>query len=105
MASADAVTLTVEEDFFRSRDIKVPITVNPVGGAPLLKQNRFTVRGTSRFAEVVAFLEKATKYNTLHVYCNSCFEPAPDEFVGDLYKCFKVGNNLVLQYSPTPAFS
>ena len=37
-------------------------------------------------------------------YVNSVFAPAMDEVVGNLWRCFKTGDELVVAYAKVPAF-
>mmetsp|Transcript_91009 Transcript_91009/g.257108 ORF Transcript_91009/g.257108 Transcript_91009/m.257108 type:complete len:110 (-) Transcript_91009:113-442(-) len=84
---------------------KIEIHVKAVGSTPTLRQPRFTIDGTKRFGELVAFLKGALKVDTLHVYCCDAFEPAHDEYINDLWRCFKTGNRLSINYASEPAFS
>ncbi|CAE8611599.1 unnamed protein product [Polarella glacialis] len=76
-----------------------------IGSTPTLRQPRFTIDGAKKFGELVLFLKGALKLEVLHVYCSDAFEPAPDESLADLRRCFGVGNRLSVSYSGEQAFS
>mmetsp|Transcript_70096 Transcript_70096/g.193919 ORF Transcript_70096/g.193919 Transcript_70096/m.193919 type:complete len:111 (-) Transcript_70096:22-354(-) len=84
---------------------KVEVHVKAIGSTPTLRQPRFTIDGSKRFGELVAFLKGALKLETLHVYCCDAFEPSHDEHIADLRHCFGTGNRLSISYSSEPAFS
>ncbi|KAL2926524.1 Ubiquitin-like protein ATG12 [Bienertia sinuspersici] len=67
---------------------KVVIHLRATGDAPILKQQKFKVSGTDKFASVIDFLRRQLHRDTLFVYINSAFSPNPDELVIDLYDIF-----------------
>ncbi|RVD89542.1 uncharacterized protein DFL_000545 [Arthrobotrys flagrans] len=112
---------------FMPSTAKVTIRLLSIGSAPSLKKKVFTLTASKKFSVVVNFLRKnlglngpppgtspsnsgnlTTQPNTngqsLFVYVNSTFAPSLDEEVGNLYKCFKRENELVVNYCLTPAF-
>ncbi|KAF3152640.1 Ubiquitin-like protein [Orbilia oligospora] len=112
---------------FMPSTAKVTIRLLSIGSAPSLKKKVFTLTASKKFSVVVNFLRKnlglngpppgaspsssghlITQTNTngqsLFVYVNSTFAPSLDEEVGNLYKCFKRENELVVNYCLTPAF-
>eukprot|EP00742_Colponemidia_sp_Colp-10_P002758 GILJ01002948.1.p1 GENE.GILJ01002948.1~~GILJ01002948.1.p1 ORF type:complete len:142 (-),score=28.24 GILJ01002948.1:138-563(-) len=101
----DAVSVTAPPT--RLRDTKVLVHFKAVGNAPIMKQSKFKISGVEKFITVHTFLRKALKTkpaDSLFFYCNSSFAPSPDEFVGDLFKCFNVNNELVINYCTTEAW-
>ncbi|CAN6448775.1 unnamed protein product [Victoria cruziana] len=64
---------------------KVVVHLKATGDAPILKQAKFKITGTEKFAKVIDFLRKQLHRETLFVYINSAFCPNPDELVVDLY--------------------
>ncbi|KAF2804623.1 APG12-domain-containing protein [Mytilinidion resinicola] len=86
---------------------KVQVRLLPVGAAPALKQQKFMIRSSQRFEVVVSSLRNKLRlgaHESLNCYVNSVFAPAPDEGVGNLWRCFKTNEELVVAYSITPAF-
>ncbi|XP_007024616.2 PREDICTED: ubiquitin-like protein ATG12 isoform X2 [Theobroma cacao] len=64
---------------------KVVVHLRATGDAPILKQAKFKIPGTDKFAKVIDFLRRQLHRDTLFVYVNSAFSPNPDELVIDLY--------------------
>ncbi|XP_028752192.1 ubiquitin-like protein ATG12 isoform X2 [Neltuma alba] len=64
---------------------KVVVHLRATGDAPILKQAKFKIPGTDKFAKVIDFLRRQLHRETLFVYVNSAFSPNPDESVIDLY--------------------
>ncbi|TQD96207.1 hypothetical protein C1H46_018190 [Malus baccata] len=64
---------------------KVVVHLRATGDAPILKQSKFKILGTDKFAKVIEFLRRQLHKETLFVYVNSAFSPNPDELVIDLY--------------------
>ncbi|KAF3905309.1 hypothetical protein ABW21_db0209864 [Orbilia brochopaga] len=106
---------------------KVTIRLLSVGSTPSLKKNVFTLTASKKFSVVVNFLRNKLKLNgppaatspsssgnitaqpnnngqSLFVYVNSTFAPSLDEEVGNLFRCFKREEELVVNYCLTPAF-
>ncbi|KIW73840.1 hypothetical protein PV04_01927 [Phialophora macrospora] len=88
-------------------DRKVSVRFQAIGSAPILKQRVFKISASSRFSVVLNFLRKKVgvrEGDGLFCYVNSVFAPGLDEGVGNLYRCFKVDDQLIVSYSTTPAF-
>ncbi|KIV91986.1 hypothetical protein, variant 2 [Exophiala mesophila] len=100
--ASEALSLVDELDNF-----KVSVRFQPIGSAPILKQKVFKISASSRFSVVLNFLRKkvGTKDGDgLFLYVNNVFAPGLDEGVGNLYRCFKVDDQLIVSYATTPAF-
>jgi len=85
----------------------VTIRFQPLPATPALRQPRFKISSGQRFEAVVRFLRKklALKdHESVFCYVNSVFAPGLDEGVANLWRCFKVGDELVVMYSVTQAF-
>ncbi|KAK7619584.1 ubiquitin-like autophagy protein Apg12-domain-containing protein [Phyllosticta citricarpa] len=83
------------------------VRFRPVGAAPLLRQPVAKVSASSRFETVVRFLRRRLGVQdsaSVFCYVNSVFAPGLDEGVGNLWRCFKTKDELVVAYSITPAF-
>ncbi|TKA79596.1 Ubiquitin-like protein ATG12 [Friedmanniomyces simplex] len=86
---------------------KVTIRLSPLPNTPQLRQPRFKCSGNQRFEHIVRFLRKKIglqDHESVFCYVNSVFSPGLDEGVGNLWRCFKTGNELVVNYSVTQAF-
>ncbi|KIV80149.1 hypothetical protein PV11_07670 [Exophiala sideris] len=88
-------------------DRKVSVRFQPIGSAPILKQRVFKINASSKFSVVLNFLRKKLGVKDgdgLFLYVNSVFAPGLDEGVGNLFRCFKTDEQLIVSYSTTPAF-
>eukprot|EP00842_Homolaphlyctis_polyrhiza_P005996 jgi/Hompol1/6398/HPOL_000854-RA len=86
---------------------KIVVRLKATGSAPILKQTFFKIASANKFERVIAFLRKelaCKPSDSLFVYINSSFAPAPDEIIGNLFKCFATENSLIVNYSVTPAW-
>jgi len=86
---------------------KVIILFRPTGSAPELKQSKFKLSASANFQNVIDFLRKQLRFNPGHplfLFINRSFQPAPDEIVSDLFKCFHSDGKLVISYCSTPAW-
>ena len=79
--------------------------MKPVANAPILKKLRFKVQGSENFATIINFVSNQIKAKeTIFLYCNSSFSPCPDACISDIYECFKVGGELIINYAITEAW-
>jgi ubiquitin-like protein ATG12 len=83
---------------------KVQVQLMPVGSAPRLKVTTFKINANKPFLYIIDWLRKALKRDTIFLYCNSSFSPSPDILVADLFRCFKVGDKLIINYCDTNAY-
>ncbi|PSN73736.1 APG12-domain-containing protein [Corynespora cassiicola Philippines] len=86
---------------------KVTIRLQPVGSAPHLTQRVFKLSTNQRFETVVRFLRKrlgVKEHESLYCYIGNVFSPSLDEGIGNLWTCFKQGEELVVHYAMSPAF-
>lgn len=86
---------------------KLTLRFQPVGSAPALRQRVFKISATQRFSFVVGFLRKKLglrEEEGVWCYVNSVFAPGGDEVVGNLWRCFGRGGELVVGYAVLPAF-
>ncbi|KAF2243728.1 ubiquitin-like protein ATG12 [Trematosphaeria pertusa] len=86
---------------------KVTIRFQPIGSAPHLTQRVFKLSSNQRFETIVRFLRKrlaVKEHESVFCYIGNVFSPALDEGVGNLWACFKQGEELVVGYSMAPAF-
>ncbi|XP_052182843.1 ubiquitin-like protein ATG12 isoform X1 [Diospyros lotus] len=83
---------------------RVVVHLRATGDAPILKQAKFKIAGTDKFAKVIDFLCRQLHRETLFVYLNSAFSPNPDELVIDLYNNFGFDGKLVVNYACSMAW-
>ncbi|EMC99504.1 hypothetical protein BAUCODRAFT_63570 [Baudoinia panamericana UAMH 10762] len=86
---------------------KVTIRLSPLPNTPQLRQPRFKCSSNQRFEAIVRFLRRKLglqDHESVFCYVNSVFAPGLDEGVGNLWRCFKTGDELVVSYSITQAF-
>ncbi|EOA91645.1 Ubiquitin-like protein [Exserohilum turcicum] len=86
---------------------KVTIRLQPIGSAPHLTQRIFKLSTNQHFATIVRFLRKrlgVKEHESVFCYVGSVFSPGLDEGVGNLWSCFKQGEELVVGYALSPAF-
>ncbi|KAB2620225.1 ubiquitin-like protein ATG12 [Pyrus ussuriensis x Pyrus communis] len=69
---------------------QVVVHLRATGDAPILKQAKFKILGTDKFAKFV--------------YVNSAFSPNSDELVIDLYNNFCFDGKLVINYACSMAW-
>lgn len=85
----------------------VTIHLKSLPNTPQLKQPRFKCDSSQNFEYIVRFLRRRLKvkdHESVCCYVNSVFAPALDEGLGNLWRCFKVGDELIVHYSLTQAF-
>ncbi|KAF2739701.1 ubiquitin-like protein ATG12 [Polyplosphaeria fusca] len=86
---------------------KVTIRFHPIGSAPHLTQRVFKVKSHQRFDTIVRFVRKrlgVREAESVFCYIGNVFSPSLDESVGNLWSCFKTGEELVVGYAMAPAF-
>lgn len=101
----DAHQALAEVDALDER--KVTVRFQPVGSAPMLRTKVFKISASQKFETVVNFLRKkldCKPTDSVFLYVNSVFAPGLDEGVGNLWRCFKTDDQLIVAYSITPAF-
>ncbi|CAL9220764.1 unnamed protein product [Arabidopsis halleri] len=81
---------------------KIVVHLRATGGASILKQSKFKIAGTEKFAKVIDFLRRQLHSDSLFVYVNSAFSPNPDESVIDLYN---VSNFIFNRYAPESSYT
>lgn len=83
---------------------KVVILFRATGGAPILKQAKFKVEASEKFAKVIDFLRRQLHRETVFLYINSAFSPNPDETILDLFENFGIGGKLEVNYACSMAW-
>ncbi|CAN0316247.1 unnamed protein product [Lampetra fluviatilis] len=85
---------------------KVDVLLKAVGDAPIMKQKKWSVETGKTVAWIIQFVRKYIKCDaadSLFLYVNQSFAPAPDQDVGTLFECFGSDGKLVLHYCKTQA--
>ncbi|GAM21219.1 hypothetical protein SAMD00019534_043940 [Acytostelium subglobosum LB1] len=104
--SSTTTTTTSSTPTSEKKD-SVIIYFKNAGSAPALKQKKFKLQATLSFQHVIDNLRKQLKLKSsepLFLFVNQIFQPSPDECLGDLFKCFSVNDQLVINYSSAPAW-
>jgi len=86
---------------------KITVVLCPVGGAPILKTRKWEVDCTKTVQFILTFIRKKLslpKSDSLFVYVNQSFAPAPDQSVQNLFDCFGSDGKLILAYCKTHAW-
>lgn len=83
---------------------KVKVHFNAVGNAPILRKSKFFVDSNKPFASLTSFLLNELHVDSLFLYCDAAFMPAPDALIFQLFECFASRGELVVNYSTTPAY-
>ncbi|KAI5813456.1 ubiquitin-like autophagy protein Apg12-domain-containing protein [Pyronema omphalodes] len=86
---------------------KVTIKFKAMGSAPMLNKDTYKIKTSQRFENVAVFLRSQLGIgpaDSLFLYINFTFAPALDENVGNLWNCFKTGEELIINYSMQSAF-
>jgi ubiquitin-like protein ATG12 len=81
---------------------KVKVHFVAIGSAPILKKTKFKIDAHQTFAYLAANLRRTLKLadtkEELFMYLHSSFCPSPDDTLGNLEDCFKVRDELIVQY-------
>ncbi|WVF73131.1 ubiquitin-like protein ATG12 [Kwoniella sp. CBS 6097] len=102
-----AGALEALETYKKKDPTKVVVRFKSIGSAPIMKNNVFKATAGHKFQAVILFLRSQLgmkKDEPLFTYINAAFAPAPDDTVGNLYKCFGTEGHLIVNYSNTQAW-
>ncbi|GFO02513.1 ubiquitin-like protein atg12 [Plakobranchus ocellatus] len=87
--------------------MKVDILLKHAGDAPIMNKRKWTVDRTKKISWVADFIKKYIKSDStesLFLYVNQSFAPAPDTDLGSIFDCFGSDGKLVLHYCRTQAW-
>jgi ubiquitin-like protein ATG12 len=87
--------------------LKVLVNFRATGSAPIMKKTKFTLSASHRFGMVIEWLRKTLHLKVadpLFVFCNQAFAPNPDSSMYDLFQCYQVQNELVINYAVQEAW-
>jgi ubiquitin-like protein ATG12 len=85
----------------------VTILFRPVANAPILQEPKLRAPATRQFSVLAAYLRtrlKLTASDSLYLYINSAFIPAPDAVIGDLFASFATRGELTINYALAQAW-
>ncbi|GAC93709.1 potential preautophagosome nucleating protein [Pseudozyma hubeiensis SY62] len=88
-ASPSSAALQALEQYKKRDSSKVVVRFKAIGNAPIMKNNHFRITAFNRFQAVTVFLRKELNFkptDSLFLYINASFSPAPDDTVGNLYR-------------------
>ncbi|KAK2714501.1 ubiquitin-like protein ATG12 [Artemia franciscana] len=86
---------------------KVEILLKSVGDTPLVKKKKWMVEPDRTIGSIITFVKKLVfqdQNESLYIYVNQFFAPAPDQIISNLLNCFGADGRLVLHYSRKPAW-
>lgn len=86
---------------------KIDVLLKATGDAPIMKKKKWAVERTKTMGGIAEFIRKYLKYSSsdsLFIYINQSFSPAPDVVVGTLYDCFGSDGKLILHYCKSQAW-
>ncbi|XP_034247477.1 autophagy protein 12-like [Thrips palmi] len=86
---------------------KIDILLKATGNAPIMKQKKWTVEKDKKIGSIIEFIKKYLKLEpseSLFLYVNQAFAPAPDQIVRNLYDCYGSDGKLVLHYCKSQAW-
>ncbi|CCD25498.1 Atg12p NDAI_0F01790 [Naumovozyma dairenensis CBS 421] len=83
---------------------KVKIKFQPIGSIPPMRPSVCKISGTQPFSMVLIFLQRRLKVDNIYCYVNNSFAPSPQQIVGELWRQFKVKDELIISYCGSVAF-
>ncbi|XP_063230699.1 autophagy protein 12-like [Bacillus rossius redtenbacheri] len=98
---------TVDNSHSKADKHKVDILLKATGNAPIMKKKKWSVDSDKRIGWIIEFVRKYLKLDpaeSLFLYVNQAFAPAPDQVVRNLYDCYGTDGKLVLHYCKSQAW-
>nr|AWW05880.1 autophagy-related protein 12 [Nilaparvata lugens] len=86
---------------------KIDVLLKATGNAPIMKQKKWTIDPDKKIAWIIEFVKKYLKFDpqeSLFLYVNQAFAPAPDQTVRNLYNCYGTDGKLILHYCKSQAW-
>jgi len=103
----DRVCSPVKEVQKDKSKAKVDVLLKATGDAPIMKKKKWAVDKNKPVSYLCDFIKKFIKCEpseSLFIYVNQTFVPAPDQLISNLYDCFGTDGKLVLHYCKTQAW-
>ncbi|VDI01321.1 ubiquitin-like protein ATG12 [Mytilus galloprovincialis] len=89
------------------KEKEVDVLLKAAGDAPIMKKKKWSVDRNKRVSWISEFIKKYLKFEpteSMFLYVNQSFAPAPDTEVGSVFDCFGSDGKLVLHYCKTQAW-
>ncbi|KAL5473032.1 hypothetical protein EMCRGX_G027472 [Ephydatia muelleri] len=86
---------------------KVVLRLKPLPNTPIIKSSKFYVDKTRKISWLLQWLKQNLKCEaneSVFVYIQQAFCPAPDQTMDALCEMYGTGNSLIISYSKQPAF-
>ncbi|KAK3908224.1 Ubiquitin-like protein ATG12 [Frankliniella fusca] len=86
---------------------KIDILLKATGNAPIMKTKKWAVDKDKKIGWIIDFIKKYLKLEpseSLFLYVNQAFAPAPDQIVRNIYDCYGSDGKLVLHYCKSQAW-
>lgn len=86
-------------------DDKVTIRLQLVGATPAINPRVVKVARSVTVATIIQFVTKRLRLESPpFLYLHSAFQIRRDEVVGELFDCYRTGEELIISYCTTEAF-
>ncbi|XP_038067845.1 autophagy protein 12-like [Patiria miniata] len=85
----------------KKKNDKVDVLLKNTADAPIMAKKKWAVPRTRKVSWVIEFIRKYFKCeqtDSLFLYVNQAFAPAPDQEIGNLFECYGSDGKLVLHY-------
>ncbi|XP_002736735.1 ubiquitin-like protein ATG12 [Saccoglossus kowalevskii] len=86
---------------------KIDLLLKAAGDAPIMKKKKWAVDPSKKIGWVMEFIRKYIKCEpnqSLFLYVNQSFSPAPDQEIGNVFECFGSDGKLILHYCKSQAW-
>jgi ubiquitin-like protein ATG12 len=81
---------------------QVILYFRPTGSVPILKKTKKSFDSSLKFSFIMDWLRRILKFqasDSLYLFVNGNFVPSPDAILHDLFQCYQINNELVINYS------
>ncbi|KAK9500886.1 hypothetical protein O3M35_002057 [Rhynocoris fuscipes] len=95
------------KDSSHERKDKITVLLKATANAPILKKKKWMVEPERTVGGIISFVKRYLRLDpseSLFIYVNQTFAPAPDQIVKNLYDCFGTDGTLILHYCKTQAW-
>ncbi|XP_065205626.1 autophagy protein 12-like [Planococcus citri] len=92
---------------FSNSSGKVDLLFKATGNAPIMKTKKWKVSSSKTIGGITTFLRNYLKLSpseSLFLYVNQAFAPAPDQIIRNLYECYGAEGTLVIHYCKSQAW-
>ncbi|XP_070579440.1 ubiquitin-like protein ATG12 [Ptychodera flava] len=86
---------------------KIDLLLKAAGDAPIMKKKKWAVDPSKKVGWVTEFIKKYIKcepHESVFIYVNQSFSPAPDRDLKSLFECFGSDGKLILHYCKSQAW-